>query len=71
MDIEESKECEKGEEDQLIPGEKKGEEEDEEVSEEDNHSIPELIINMGRHLHILLNNIHKLPTPLQLIITIF
>jgi hypothetical protein len=63
MNIEENKEDEKGEEDQLIPGEEKGEEEDVEVNEEENHIIPESTINMGRHLHILLNNIHKLPTP--------
>ncbi|CAG8740316.1 19134_t:CDS:2 [Rhizophagus irregularis] len=58
---------EKRKEDQLIFGEEIGEEigkkEDEEVNEEENHSIPESTINMGRHLHILLNNIHKLPTP--------
>ncbi|CAB5217617.1 unnamed protein product [Rhizophagus irregularis] len=57
---EEEDEEEKGKEDQLIfgeeIGEKIGEEEDEEVNEEENHSIPESTINMGRHLHILLNN---------------
>ncbi|POG76478.1 uncharacterized protein OCT59_010348 [Rhizophagus irregularis] len=57
---EEEDEEEKGKEDQLIfgeeIGEKIGEEEDEKVNEEENHSIPESTINMGRHLHILLNN---------------
>jgi hypothetical protein len=51
-----------GEEEDEEEGGKENEEESEEESEEE-HLIPEYTIKLGQDLHILLQNINKIPTP--------
>lgn len=67
-DIMDTKESEKKSEDIMDvdeeeEGEEEGEKEDEEENEEEEHLIPVYTINMGQDLHILLQNINKIPTP--------